>query len=162
MKAACVICGREFEGRNHRAVLCGHQACWLERKRQIAHSCRVRHQENINERLRRVRATNPEKHRDEVKAFVANNRERKREQVRKNYRVKRLKILEQRRERNKENQRKYRAANPEKYRRRARDYRGFISAAKRLGVPPLIYAAMKLADRFNQSQAQSQSQENAP
>ena len=51
-----------------------------------------------------------------------------------------------------EKDRVYRAANPEKDRERKRVFHNFCCAARLLGLPPLLYAALKLKHRLTSSQ----------
>jgi dihydrodipicolinate synthase/N-acetylneuraminate lyase len=57
-----------------------------------------------------------------------------------------------------EMRRKYLAANHEKLREQGRDRARFTRAANRLGLPHLLYAAMKIRERFH-SQEKSHDQD---
>lgn len=143
MRAKCETCGEEFRKLNM-TLHCAE--CRGERNRQrIREKSREQHilnREKVNERKRKYRAAHPEKVRKWNVKYRADRTFEATEYWRKYYAA----HAEKERERSRD---RY-AADPGKSLARKRRRRGILRAAKLLGIPPLIYAAMKIVERSNQ------------
>lgn len=142
----CIVCGGEFK------------------KRTTAKTCSNKCLSQIKRKNRRAYyRANLEKERDARRTYYRNNRKKRRE------------YHQEWRQANPEYSRKmarkYREANPEHYRAMNRKNRlanaekrldakqkrrSFMNAAKILGIPPLVYAAMKLANRISTLEQQNE------
>lgn len=125
----CVICGKDFRKKNN-AKTCGKHCS----RELYLHTVRKWHQEN-----RDYSAEQSRKHR-------LANLNYYREYHRRYYQANRDKILRRYRDWVATNKEWVRSYNRDYMRNRLR----FLRAAECLGLPPLLYAAMKLKDRFDQ------------
>lgn len=147
MKANCVVCGKEFEGRNSRQKTCGP-------------ACRDQHH---RENMRKYMATPKgrevnRKYKTGPKAQEARQQYQASSQYLEYMRQYRTTLKWQEYVRQyqatpeyREYRRQYQAT-PER-REYQRKFNHFQSAAKALGIPPLLYAALKIKDHFSQQDA---------
>lgn len=138
MKANCVICGKEFEGKR------SQKNCSPEcRKVSVVNShrkYRETHRDALRERGRRFIRDNPDKIREWNRKAAQSHPERAREASRK--------FREKHPERWRERARRFREEHREEIRKNKRELCKIFRAAKLLGIPPLAYAAMKIVDKL--------------
>lgn len=165
MRATCVICGKEFEPVGKRTKTCGRE-CSSRNRRQLTRNWEIENKDQINKRRRERHAANPEKRRERARLHYAANKDslnkytqdwrrrnpekarqidQRRRSKRKLSPAQRLKSLEQAREWKRRNAVKYRDG----YMSRDRTRR----AAEKLGIPKILYAAMKVLQTQEQSHA---------
>lgn len=165
--ADCVICGKTFEKVKGCQVTCSEE-CRRARKAETNRKYRQANPEKRRQMERRYRQANPE-YRQVKRKWRQANPEKCRQIDRKYRHANSEKLRLACRKWQKTNPEKYRQslrkwqrANPEKYQAYRRNRRQFLRAASLLGLPPLLYAAMKIKDHFSQSAEQSHAPDPRP
>ena len=180
MERKCSVCGRAFIPRNSQAKncskgcsaasrrersRCSHEAYSPEKKREWAQRYRQKNIDKIRERDSRYAKANREKKTEQHRRWCEANREHLREysrlyrqknidRIRIQERTRRLSNLDEINARHRAYMREY-TSNPENRRRvvdRNRRHHATRLAARRLGLPPLLYAALKIQEQLSQSQ----------